>query len=185
MLAHLTEKLQSYGDRVLVVYSDLIFPFGVDHQCDAVISVAIFHWVKDHQAPFYNLRRTLKPNGLLVADCGGFGNIERILAAFSTVTKDEINLEETWNFATPHETSIRLENCGFENIDVTLVQDPVTSTNRSLFDAFLSTVVLGSPLDSYEQLDREKIVTEVIERIGSFTVDFVRLKIRANVAGAA
>ena len=185
MLARLTEKLLSYRDRVSVVKSDLSIPFGIDRQCDALTSVATFHWVKDRHVLFHNLKQTLKPNGLFVADCGGFGNIERIFATFSDVTKDEFNPAEMWSFAAPQKTSILLENCGFEKIDVTLVKDPIPSTSRSQFDAFLSTVVLGALLDGYEQLDREKIVTEVIDLLGSFRVDFVRLRMRANVAGGA
>ena len=49
---------------------------------DAIFSNATFHWIPDHAKLFAALAATLKPGGQLVAQCGGFGNIDafRVLA---------------------------------------------------------------------------------------------------------
>ena len=40
---------------------------------------AVFHWITDHERLFARLRAALRPGGRLVAQCGGHGNIARVL----------------------------------------------------------------------------------------------------------
>ena len=55
---------------------------------DAIFSNATFHWISDHGKLFQRLFETLKPDGRLVAQCGGAGNIDafRMLADEVAVT---------------------------------------------------------------------------------------------------
>src|SRR3954466_5938804 len=41
---------------------------------DIVFSTATFHWIADHDALFASLRQALRPDGRLVAQCGGAGD---------------------------------------------------------------------------------------------------------------
>jgi trans-aconitate 2-methyltransferase len=38
---------------------------------DLIFSTATFHWIKDHDGLFRRLAQALKPQGRLVAQCGG------------------------------------------------------------------------------------------------------------------
>ena len=38
---------------------------------DLIFSTATFHWIKDHDGLFRWLAQALKPQGRLVAQCGG------------------------------------------------------------------------------------------------------------------
>jgi trans-aconitate 2-methyltransferase len=44
---------------------------------DLIFSTATFHWIKDHDRLFRRLAQALKPQGRLVAQCGGKGNTAR------------------------------------------------------------------------------------------------------------
>ena len=73
MLAEAGRRLATSGDRVSFVQADLAQPLPIDGPVDAVLSTATFHWVMDHDALFANLAAVMRPNGWLVAQCGGFG----------------------------------------------------------------------------------------------------------------
>ncbi len=180
MVQILRNKTEKYGDRIQIIQSDLTEPFGVVGACDAIISVAAFHWVSDHRVLFSNLRSALKPNGVLAADCGGFGNIERVSKAFAHVTKKNIDPGSIWNFATPESTTQVLRSCGFTDIQVALVDDPAILGSRSEFEEFLGTVILGAHLINYSFEDRKEVVAAVADKLDSFTIDYVRLKIYAR-----
>ncbi len=59
------------------------------NQFDLIFSNAVLHWVDDHPAFLQGASRALKPNGRLIASCGGAGDAIDVLAAFAeTVTQD-------------------------------------------------------------------------------------------------
>src|SRR5919201_3603575 len=101
------------GDRVELHVADLA-SFDLGLQADAILSTATFHWIADHDALFGRLRAHLRPGGLLVAQCGGHGNIASVHAAAraTTATAPYASHFEGWrgprNFATPEDTDRRL-----------------------------------------------------------------------------
>jgi trans-aconitate methyltransferase len=44
---------------------------------ELIFSTATFYWIKDHDRLFRRLAQALKPQGRLVAQCGGKGNTAR------------------------------------------------------------------------------------------------------------
>ena len=72
MAEHAQEAL---GDRATIFCQDLV-ELSIPEPVDVIFSNATFHWVKDHDALFAALHRTLTPGGRLVAQCGGLGNID-------------------------------------------------------------------------------------------------------------
>jgi trans-aconitate methyltransferase len=59
------------------------------NQFDLIFSNAVLHWVDDHPAFLQGASRALKPNGRLIASCGGAGDALDVLAAFAeTITQD-------------------------------------------------------------------------------------------------
>ena len=52
-------------------------PFA--HAFDAVFSAATLHWIPDHQRVFDSVRDALRPGGRFIAQCGGAGNLHRLL----------------------------------------------------------------------------------------------------------
>ena len=71
------DTLAPLGRTAGVALADLsALPF--QQTLDVVFSTATFHWVLDHDRLFANLFASLRPGGILVAQCGGVGNLERL-----------------------------------------------------------------------------------------------------------
>jgi trans-aconitate 2-methyltransferase len=121
MLERLRERLERRLDRVQVLNADLTEPLPIPVQADAIVSVAAFHWIFDHQALFTNLARSLRPGGRLVAECGGQGNVAAVARAVGEVLGQP---PDTWNFAGVDDTRERLDLAGFTDVEVALIPDP-------------------------------------------------------------
>ncbi|MEO0539690.1 MAG: methyltransferase domain-containing protein, partial [Cyanobacteria bacterium P01_A01_bin.105] len=100
----LTQQIADQGARVIGLdadpamvteaqnnYPDLTFrqadarDFTVAEPCDAVFSNATLHWVTEPAAAVQAIYRALKPGGRLVAEFGGQGNVQTIIAAVEAV----------------------------------------------------------------------------------------------------
>lgn len=175
--------------RVRVEQQDLV-QLQVERQIDLVFSTATFHWIQDHERLFGRLARALKPGGRLVVQCGGKGNIARVMEATQEVMDGERfrdfleGWEDLWNFADAETTRARLEAAGFEEVE-TWLQDEVTRFgSRDELARFLKTVVLGRHLERLPESDHQCFAAAVAEKVAAaedtFTIDYVRLNILAT-----
>ena len=171
------------GDRAELHVADLA-TFDLGLQADAILSTATFHWIADHDALFARLRAHLRPGGLLVAQCGGQGNIASVHAAAREVMATERfapsfeGWQGPWNFASPAETEERLRGAGFGQARAWLQERPVTPDDPH---AYLTEINLGAHLERLPEPLRPLFVDEVIDRLGGapVTIDYVRLNIDA------
>ncbi|RPF35124.1 trans-aconitate 2-methyltransferase [Streptomyces sp. TLI_185] len=182
MLEQLRVKLADRLDRVEVVNADLTKPLPITGQVDAITSVATFHWITDHAALFDNLAQYLRPGGQFVAECGGRGNVALINAAVEEVLGATDEKQKVWYFAGVEETTERLRNAGFTDIEVSLLPDPARLEPGEQLWSYLATVVLGSHLDRLPEADHEDFVRSVAARLPEPVVDYVRLNITARRA---
>jgi trans-aconitate 2-methyltransferase len=146
-----------------------------------VLSTATFHWVPDHDALFANLAAVLRPGGLLVAQCGGAGNVASVHAAAAELLDD--GWQGPWTFATPEETAERLEAAGFVDVETWLHEEPTPIEPGEPMETFLATVILRSHLERVPEPDRPGFVRRVAERLPTSTIDYVRLNILATYGG--
>lgn len=145
---------------VTVLHQDLL---DLDVEpVDVVFSCAVFHWIPDHSTLFRRLRAALKPQGRLVAQCGGQGNLARVLA----VAGDRPG---TWLYATPEATEARLRAAGFEQVRAWLEPKPTRVPDMA---AYLEKVVLHGLPDAQER------AIEAAPRLPE--LDYVRLNIEAH-----
>jgi trans-aconitate 2-methyltransferase len=178
------------GDgRVRVEQQDLV-RLQVERPVDLIFSTATFHWIQDHEGLFGRLARALKPGGRLVVQCGGKGNIARVMGATEEVMDDERfrdffeGWEDPWNFADAETTRARLEAAGFEEVE-TWLQDEVTRFDSiDELARFLKTVVLGRHLERLPEAIHKSFADAVAEKAAAaesaFTIDYVRLNILAT-----
>jgi trans-aconitate 2-methyltransferase len=178
------------GDgRVRVEQQDLV-QLQVERPVDLVFSTATFHWIQDHARLFARLARALKPGGRLVVQCGGKGNIARVMGATEEVMYGERFRDffegwtGPWNFANAETTKVRLEAAGFEEVE-TWLQDEVTRFgSRDELARFLKTVVLGRHLERLPEADHQPFADAVAEKAAAaedtFIIDYVRLNILAT-----
>jgi trans-aconitate 2-methyltransferase len=182
MVAAARERLARFGTRVSYAVADLGEPVPLeDGAVDAILSTATFHWVADHDALFRNLARVLRPGGRLVAQCGGAGNIDRVLAVLREVGD---GWRGPWTFATPDDTRARLEAAGFTDIETWLNDELETFEPGEPFREYLRTVVLGAHLERLpDEAARDAFVDAVAGRLPAAQIDYVRLNILATRAG--
>lgn len=121
--------------EVPVLHQDLL-DLDLGEPVDAVFSCAVFHWITDHDRLFERLRAVLKPGGRLVAQCGGHGNIAKVLEATG-------GRSGQWLFATGEETEERLGRAGFSEARAWLEPKP---TRVDDMETYIATVMLhGEP----------------------------------------
>ncbi len=156
MVAKARESLPAH---VRVLHQDLL-ELEVD-PVNVAFSCAVFHWITDHGALFERVRAALKPGGRLVAQCGGHGNIERVLEVVG-------HRPGTWLYATPEETEQRLLNAGFTSARAWLEPKPTKVADMT---SYLATVVLHGLPDARERAERAAPQLQEL--------DYVRLNIEA------
>jgi trans-aconitate 2-methyltransferase len=171
----------------VVMQSDLL-ELRLPEPVDVVFSTATFHWVLDHDRLFARLASVLRPGGRLVAQCGGAGNVRRLLEAAEAVAAQPQwagafdAFQPNWYFATPEETQQRLRRHGFVDIRCWLQRFAVTPDEPL---AYLETIPLGSWVQLLPQDQRRTFTQQVADRLGEpLTIDYVRLNIDARRAVA-
>jgi len=98
MIAAARERL---GDdpRVRFAVADLLELDLGGERVDAILSTAVFHWIPDHDGLFRRLRAALRPGGRLVAQCGGRGNLDALLAEVDAAKAELARVKERKNLA--------------------------------------------------------------------------------------
>jgi trans-aconitate 2-methyltransferase len=170
--------------RATVLCQDLV-ELELPEPVDAVFSNATFHWVKDHDALFAALHRSMKPGAQLVAQCGGRGNIDAFRTTADAVAFEEpefapyfADWQRPWNYATAEDTAARLERAGFTAVRCWLEPKSVTPADPR---AFVSTVCLVRHLDPLPGDLRPRFVDRVLARCGEpFVLEYVRLNMTAR-----
>jgi trans-aconitate 2-methyltransferase len=181
MAAHAAEALA--GDpKVTILCQDLV-ELSLPEPVDVAFSNATFHWVKDHDALFAALFRSMKPGARLLAQCGGHGNIDSFRRLADSVAAEEPfesffeGWQRPWNYATAEDTRERLGRAGFEQVECWLEPKPVTPADPR---AFVQTVCLVRHLDPLPEGLRGPFIDRVLARAGDpLVLEYVRLNMSA------
>jgi trans-aconitate 2-methyltransferase len=177
----------SLGDKVTAFCQDLT-ELSLPEPVDAIFSNATFHWISDHPKLFASLAAALKPGGQLVAQCGGFGNID----SFRTLADEVADSGEfaayfadwqgPWNYARADITAERLEQAGFVGVETWLEPRPTPLDDP---EPFVRTVCLVRHLDRLPAELHHSFVRAVLARTGTpLTLEYVRLNMVARLDGA-
>ncbi len=150
---------------------------------DAIFSNAVFHWIPEHEKLFERLYAALRPSGVLVAQCGGDGNLASLAALVPSVAARTPFAEHlagwnrAWEFPDVASTSAHLEAAGFGDIRCLLEKRP-TEPGEPL--EFLRMGPLGPYLDRLPPELHESFVDTVANEMGDpLVLDYVRLNIDA------
>ena len=180
MVEHTREAL---GDSVTAYCQDLT-ELSLPEQVDAIFSNATFHWIPDHPKLFASLAAALRPGGRLVAQCGGYGNIDafRLVAdqvAFSAPFAPYFaDWKGPWNYAKPEVTAQRLAAAGFIDVETWLQPKPTPLDDPA---PFVRTVCLVRHLDLLPSDLHGRFVDAVLAQTGTpLVLDYVRLNMTAR-----
>jgi len=171
-------------DRVDVLPATDLTELELEEPVDLVFSNAVFHWIEDHEVLFARLHAALRPDGRLVAQCGGAGNVDAFLRAATEVGSRPPFAERLrgwtgpWRFEAPAPTEERLRGAGFDEVRCWLSPGTVVPPEPL---EYLRTVCLGHHLMELPEELHSDFVTAVAERCGEpLELDYVRLNIDAR-----
>ena len=164
------------GDTAELHVADLTEPLPLDEPVDAVMSIAAFHWIEDHDVLFANLAAMMRPGARLTSDCGGQGQLEIMTDALVEVTGEG---KFGTAFKGVDETRASLEAAGFEVEDVRLRRDPLVVDDPDLLERYLATVNLSPYLADLPQEEHAQFVRSVRLAMKEPVIDYVRLEIDA------
>lgn len=180
MLEAARSRLAPHRGRVTFVLGDLlaldrpgVLPAG---PVDAVLSTATFHWITDHDRLFAVLAAVLRPGGQLVAQCGGPGNIDRVIAAVRALGAERAG---TWHYASVEDTRARLAAAGFRHVSVWSHPEWTRFDPGEPLESFLEQVCLQAHLATLPEAERRPFVRAVAAALPDATVDYVRLNMVA------
>jgi trans-aconitate 2-methyltransferase len=181
MVAAAREHLAAWDDAVEVRQSDLL-DLELDAPVDAVLSTATFHWIADHDRLFARMHAALGPSGRFAAQCGGAGNIARVVAAIADVDEPALRgWDGPWHYAAPEDTEARLRAAGFIGVRAWLQDAPIVPDDSR---SYLRAIILGSHLERLAPERREPFVDAVLARLSRpLTLDYVRLNLIARRPG--
>ena len=199
----LTERIIQAGSRVVALDSSVdqvaaACKRGVDarvgdvtslefrNEFDAVFSNAALHWIRDHDAVLSGVCRALRPAGRFVAEFGGAGNIEAVRLALVAVLNrrgfDGLSYDP-WYFPSVLEYSECLEH-GFTVDTAELFARPTRITGDigdwlALFgQRFFAAIDKDDRAAALREV-REALRSRLQGSDGTWTVDYVRLRIKA------
>lgn len=168
MVAQARERL---GDRPAALWVQDLLELEPPENADAVFSNAVFHWIDDHPRLWARLHTALKPGGRLVAQCGGFGNLDHVRGIADRLVPDG-QPDATWTYADPATTINGLHDAGFSEVEAWLEPMPTTPPEPA---AFLAKVIFRM------YPDPEGLAQAVLAELGDPPVlDYVRLNLVAR-----
>jgi trans-aconitate 2-methyltransferase len=190
MLAAARHTLAHWNNQVTFVQADLLeIDRLLDTRVQLVFSTAVFHWIADHPRLFAALRGVLLPDGSLVAQCGGAGNLADFMHAADAVVERSpfdavLRGLDLWRFYyTPEDTEARLLAAGFSRARAWLEPSPQHFSGSAALADYCRAVVLTSHVAALPAPMRDdfvnQVVDEIIRRQGSCTLDYVRLNLDA------
>ena len=183
MIEAARERLGDHANIEFAVMDLLELDLG-DRQVDGVISTATFHWITDHARLFEELHAIIRPGGQLVAQCGGKGNIAKVLEqAYALMAEPEWSpffegYVDPHRFADAPETETLLGAAGFVEATCWLQPAPANPPEPPVF---LGTVILGGAMERLPLDLHDAFLTEILGRLPEpFEADYVRLNIDAS-----
>jgi trans-aconitate 2-methyltransferase len=169
--------------RVELRVGDLL-DLELSEPVDVIFSNATFHWILDHNRLFARLFASLRPGGVLEAQCGGEGNVAEWVRAIEAAEGDERfavylrGMAPGYYFASVDNTEVRLQRAGFVDVRAWLEDKVVTPDEPR---AFVSAMGLAKHLARLPEALHDEFVDTVLgSMMRPLTLRYVRLNISAR-----
>jgi len=146
MITKAKENLKGFSN-ITFIKSD-ISEVSLPEKTDLIFSNAVIHWILDHKKLFSNFWELLKPNGELLIQCGGRGNLELVHAILEKLRKSITfkhyfaDWKNPWNFASPEDIKKTLNDIGFKDTQAQLKKKTAEFGDYQEFTLFMKTVVM-------------------------------------------
>jgi trans-aconitate 2-methyltransferase len=157
---------------------------------DAVFSNATLHWIADHDSVFRSVYNALRPGGRFVAQCGGGPNLARLYSRAASLMRNSAFVRffggwrNPWHFVLPDATRPALLRAGFDVIDASLEDAPVTFGDPEAYSEFLECVCVRHHLEHLPKDLHSGFLSQLTSAALSddppLTLDYWRLNIHAR-----
>src|SRR5262249_2506366 len=146
---------------------------------DAVFSNAALHWIKQADAMIEGVYRSLRRGGRFVAECGGYGCVDKIRTALvQALNRRGIDGEShvPWYFPTPGDYATRLERAGFRVNSIALIPRPtplpgdIVEYLETFGQSFLAGLS-GAARDEYLKEVRTMLEPQLVDPDGVWVAD--------------
>jgi trans-aconitate methyltransferase len=190
MVAVDSSVAQVEGARKLGLNASVLSGEALPYQeeFDAVFSNAVLHWIRRADVMLAGVYRSLKPGGRFVAECGGYGCIDKIRTALvQALERRGLDGEARvpWYFPTPGDYATKLEHAGFRVDSIALIPRP-TPLPGDIID-YLETFALNffqgfstEERNDYLQEVRMILEPQLRDANGTWVADYVRLRFMAT-----
>jgi trans-aconitate 2-methyltransferase len=179
------------GCRNVQVINSSMDKVSLPTEVDVIFSNAALHWILDQEGVFLHFWKLLKPNGELLIDYGGHGNLERPLSVIFKIMQSEqfkehfANWKQSWYFPKPDETERLLQKVGFKEIQVDLSSQIISFSDRQSFATFVTTVIMKPFLGYLPNANRKQqfidaFLNEFEGHGWPWSLEFMRLTISAR-----
>jgi trans-aconitate methyltransferase len=155
---------------------------------DAVFSNAVLHWIKNADLMIASVYRSLRAGGRFVAECGGYGCVQKIRTALvQALDRRGIDGEARvpWYFPTPGDYATRLERAGFRVDTIALIPrpTPLPGDITGYLETFAQSFFHGLTDAAREEYLREvrgTLEPQLRDSNGIWVADYVRLRFAAS-----
>lgn len=162
--------------------------FAVEKPSDAIFSNAVLHWIKEPERVVDCVRSALKPGGRFVAEFGGRGNVQAIIAALTeaAVAFGMGAWEPPWYFPSLGDYAALLGRHGLEVLDARLFDRPTVLEGeagmRNWVEMFVPDLIDRVPSDRKDEFFQgiEERLRPALYRDGTWYADYRRLRIVAR-----
>jgi trans-aconitate methyltransferase len=140
-----------------------------DKEFDLIVSFACLHWITNHQPVVDGLKRSLKPNGQILIQCGGKGNAADLVEVIEKVISESewnqyfIDFYFPYGFYGPDEYIIMLKNAGLLPLRVELISKDMTQIGRDGLMSWIRTTWMPY-LERVPDTRKNHFVEEVTDR---------------------
>jgi trans-aconitate methyltransferase len=183
-------KANLSGYRNVQIFNSNMDNVSLPTKVDVVFSNAALHWVPQLERVLSHFWQLLNPNGELLIECGGHGNLDRpVSIIFKLVQSDQfreyfVNWKQPWHFPKQNETEKLLNKVGFRDIQVSLSNRITNFSDRQSFATFVKTVImkpfLGYLPDAKKDHFLDAFLNEFEHPGSAWSLDYVRLNIFAR-----
>jgi trans-aconitate methyltransferase len=157
---------------------------------DAVFSNAVLHWIRNADLMIAAVYRSLKPGGRFVAECGGYGCVQKIRTALVQALERrgmDGEARVPWYFPTPGDYATRLERVGFRVDSIALIPRPTPLPGDLVgwLETFAQSFLQGlssTAREEYLHEVRAMLEPQLREDNGTWVADYVRLRFAATKA---
>jgi len=169
-----------------VLEQDAHDPFG-SAAFDAVFSNAALHWMHDPARVFAHVHAALRPEGRLVAEQGGFGNVAAVVTALRAALAAHGHPcpdPGPWDFPRPETQAARLEAAGLKVVEIALIPRPtplptgIAGWLETFAAPFLARVP-GTDRPAVRET-AEALLAPLRDETGQWWADYVRLRFVAR-----